>query len=620
MNPEPRKVLTRLYAEHGSAILADPSRCRAFLSDLCGEHEREIFLLIRAQQDNVPETLLHSQGDMPWEVTRKRLIKRLQKDRLLTENAAIWAVDSWSLILGLIDEKEIEEIDLHEESSPILDEEEGLEELFVSPYGDGTHTVIAKAVEDAAVGATIHLVSGQHNLKEPLFFEKSIILIGEGKDETILNIHADIGIGWNSTGTLDVIDLGFVCKGNVPAVCVAVGGTGKVSFLRCGFRGASSSGEVDGLSGGIGLLFLDEVQGKVTDCETADNSVAGILISETAKGTLEGNKCHGSRVGIAVSEHASAILNSNECLKNLRGIAVSGESKVKAEKNICRENKEVGIWVTDKAVPDLEGNQCLQNKTGILFQGSSGGEAKANTCMNGEIGIAAIERSFPSLHDNQCIQNIVGISFEGESRGLAWENVCQKNDVGIIVIHQSLPSLINNKCVQNENAGISYRNSSRGEAKENLCSENENGIWVSDSAEPLLERNSCKENKRNGIDVDQRAQTTVVSNTCSRNQGYGIVFMDKSRGEVRGNTFAENGKGGVWVDEKSELLIEKNECRDNRGNGISVSSGRKVVIRQNRCYANKGFGISTTSFRAGLASRKYLKSNDFRDNEKGDVL
>ena len=96
MHPHPRRVLGRLIADHGTSLLDEPARVDAFLADFCGPYHCERFLLIHALQEriSVPKrTVAHWLGQCP---------QRLQKRYCFSAKAAAWAVESWSLALGIV--------------------------------------------------------------------------------------------------------------------------------------------------------------------------------------------------------------------------------------------------------------------------------------------------------------------------------------------------------------------------------------------------------------------------------------------------------------------------------------------------------------------------------------
>ncbi len=79
----------------------DPRRCEALLRDLCGEHRREINLLISAARERIAFDLLTRHDTVPLGLLSGQLIDRLEEHLGLTNEAAEWAVHSWGLALDL---------------------------------------------------------------------------------------------------------------------------------------------------------------------------------------------------------------------------------------------------------------------------------------------------------------------------------------------------------------------------------------------------------------------------------------------------------------------------------------------------------------------------------------
>jgi hypothetical protein len=97
----PRRTLCKLIVKYGPALHADPKRTEALLRDLCGEHVREIFVLVNAQKQRVPADLLAAPAWMPQQVLQAQLVKRLEENLALTREAAEWAVAVWAEALRI---------------------------------------------------------------------------------------------------------------------------------------------------------------------------------------------------------------------------------------------------------------------------------------------------------------------------------------------------------------------------------------------------------------------------------------------------------------------------------------------------------------------------------------
>ncbi len=104
MNNEPREKLRELIVEYGRTLCDDPRRCEALLKDYCGQYKREIFVLITALKSRVADDLLKTSAGVPHVLLLARLIKRLEDELAMTAEVAQWAVESWTLALGVIDQ------------------------------------------------------------------------------------------------------------------------------------------------------------------------------------------------------------------------------------------------------------------------------------------------------------------------------------------------------------------------------------------------------------------------------------------------------------------------------------------------------------------------------------
>ena len=119
MNDAPRQTLRELIARHGPGLCSDARRCEGLLRDLCGEHRREINILVGALRERVPLDLLAGRNSAPTGLLLSRLARRLEDQLALTADASRWAVDSWALALGVVSDVELGEMkSRREEAAP----------------------------------------------------------------------------------------------------------------------------------------------------------------------------------------------------------------------------------------------------------------------------------------------------------------------------------------------------------------------------------------------------------------------------------------------------------------------------------------------------------------------
>ena len=101
MHQQPRQILRQLIHHYGATLHSDPRRVEAFLQDICGQHYREIFVLVHAQEQKIPLDLLAAGTMAGNPIHWQRLSRRLQDRLAITAEAADRAVESWALALDV---------------------------------------------------------------------------------------------------------------------------------------------------------------------------------------------------------------------------------------------------------------------------------------------------------------------------------------------------------------------------------------------------------------------------------------------------------------------------------------------------------------------------------------
>jgi WD40 repeat protein len=111
MNNKPRQTLCEIIRDYGRDVARDPKRCKALLNDLCGgEHKREINVLVSAMDERVSVDLLEPIPNVSCSIVLPRLAKRLYDNKGITTEFAQWAVESWALALGVIQEHDLADV------------------------------------------------------------------------------------------------------------------------------------------------------------------------------------------------------------------------------------------------------------------------------------------------------------------------------------------------------------------------------------------------------------------------------------------------------------------------------------------------------------------------------
>jgi hypothetical protein len=108
MNNKPRETLCTIIRDYGRDVARDTKRCKALLLDMCGgEHKREINILVSAMEERIASDLLTPQPNIPHGIWLPQLAKRLHDNTGIATEFAQWAVESWALALGVIQEHDL---------------------------------------------------------------------------------------------------------------------------------------------------------------------------------------------------------------------------------------------------------------------------------------------------------------------------------------------------------------------------------------------------------------------------------------------------------------------------------------------------------------------------------
>lgn len=87
--------LCELVAQYGILLIDDLLRCTGLLKDYCGQHKREVNLLVLALRERVPHELLASASNTPEQMVVSRLARKLHDEHGCAEDFARWAVVAW---------------------------------------------------------------------------------------------------------------------------------------------------------------------------------------------------------------------------------------------------------------------------------------------------------------------------------------------------------------------------------------------------------------------------------------------------------------------------------------------------------------------------------------------
>ena len=394
MNELPRQKLRGIVARHGPSVARDRRRAEGLLRDCCGAYPREVSVLVSALEEHVAEDLLAATATTPHGVLLARLARRLSDNLALTEAAAVWAVNSWALALGVVSEDELsalegqrgapsDEAHAKTDPTPPLGRlatagrlaatpvvTTAADVIVVSADGGGDFASIGEALKAAAPGARILVRPGLY--EESIVIDKQVEIAGDGPVERIIvrgtaascvRMLADRArvAGLTLRGVAAGGGEGFfavdITRGQLlledcdisseTLSCVAVhGDTSAPTLRRCRIHDGADSG----------VYFFDGAAGALEDCEVYENANVGVAITDRASPSLTRTKIYGGEnAGVVVWDGGVGTLDECEVYGNrLAGVGVSAGGRLTARACRIHEGVNSGVFVHDGGDATLE--------------------------------------------------------------------------------------------------------------------------------------------------------------------------------------------------------------------------------------------------------------------------
>jgi hypothetical protein len=118
MNKLPRQKLVDILRRHGHEIIREPRRCVGLMRDNFPGYRREIAVLAAALEQRIAaELLAQGKSRTPRGVLLARLAARLRDEMAMEEDAALWAIRTWALALGVVTQEELDSLE-HSDAPP----------------------------------------------------------------------------------------------------------------------------------------------------------------------------------------------------------------------------------------------------------------------------------------------------------------------------------------------------------------------------------------------------------------------------------------------------------------------------------------------------------------------
>ena len=499
MNHLPRQKLCEIVARYGRSVIDQSRRCEGLLRDFCGEHRREIAVLMSAIEERVAADLLESHAGMPRELLLSRLVKRLCDHRALSEDGARWAVESWALALGILSSAELESMEQARSRQPEATTRvpasaysktgqtvtRPVSVTVVSAKGDGNYTAISEGIRGAEPGTRLLVRPGVYN--EGFVINKPVEIIGDGPSEDIIIRSMDASCiqmrtdwalvhGLTLRGRAGRSGKGFfavdISQGKLmledcditsdSLSCVAIHGSMTDPVIkRCKIHDGADSG----------IYTFDEAAGRVEECDIYGNANVGVAITQRGKPVVKGCKIFdGKNAGVVVWKDGAGLIEECEVFGHrLTGVGISEGGNPVIRQCQIHGGENSGVFVHQNGRGTLEDCDIFGNHEAELAI-TLGGNAIARRCK---------------IHNGQNS----GVFIRDDGQGLLEQCDVYNNAEAGVVIHADGIAVIR-QCNINRNGQVAIKVYESGTASAEDCdlTGNRLGAWETEAGSLVQHR------------------------------------------------------------------------------------------------------------------------------------
>jgi len=459
--------------------------------------------------------------------------------------------------------------------------------LYVGGNGPGNYSKIQDAIDNASDGDTVFVYSGTYY--ENLEVNKSINLIGEDKDITIIN-GSEYRILWIDASFIKIN--GFTlenAKDNYFDEAIVFGRIKRhienICISDCIMKDC-----------GEAVLFFSTVNVSnvsITNCYMHNNSDASVRLRNSdniaiKNCTLENNG-----------------EDSGSGWYKIGGIDIGGWnctcSNISILDCVIRNNIGWGISIAGNSTNiDIAHNKiCYNTWYGVdmarTFQNSAVWDN--NISNNGEAGVF--------------LQSAYGLTIKHNV-------ISSNNEYGINLQRSSDNTILENDLIGNNKNGIRPHSSNNNNIVGNTISNNHpNGIYLYKSCNNnIISGNIVIDNNGSGIRIGRFSNSNTVSaNNINSNKDDGICLYKTTNNTILVNNITDNNKSGIFLTSSSSNFLSENDINSNNNNGILLYNSSSNNITGNNIISNNDNGIELDE-----SSSNTILKNNFLDNQRHAIF
>ena len=453
--------------------------------------------------------------------------------------------------------------------------------------GEADYTTIQDAINSSENGDTIRVYNGVYN--ERLIVDKSVSLVGDGKEETIIDGQEKGDVVVISAEWVNVSGFGVTGSGDAFSGLRVQANHSTLSennITWCGIAVYLNGSSHNFLTNtnfsntGYAVYLRSATRNTITNANSM-SCVYGIwLDGQSNNNTLTSNSCSGTMRAIH-SEAADTILMDNHCESNGYGIYLDSAYSAILTGNSCVDSFSAAIWLFNSSHSILENNTI---QTGSEF------------------GIR-IANSGHCVLENNTVRNI--------------------SIYGIMVSSSNSSVLTNNRCSDSEYLGISLFSSPGSTIRGNTVSNTGlSGIYIGSSDNCRISGNSCTNTSYTAISLHGSGGSVCSGNTISDMDGNGFTISSTNVSFVN-NTMTKGGiriygeSTGYWNTHSIDTTNTVNGksiyyYKDQRGGVVPTDAGQLILANcTDMTIENLNFANVSTGLALGFSSYIEIVNSSF---------
>ena len=512
MNELPRRKLLEIVAKHGHAVIDKPRRLEGLLRDYCGGFRREISVLVMAVEEHAVSDLLAASASLPRKVLLARLAGRLCDNLGLSETAAVWAIDSWALALGIISDAEISQavsvqetntgiaqkgkvaVPTHSSGSTatvsVIQSKSPASILVVSASGNGDFNSIGEALRHAVPNSRLLVREGLYD--EGVVINKNVEIIGEGDSKNI------------------------VVRSMAASPVVMRGDKALIRGLTLQGRGGQY---------GNAFFAVDILQGELSleNCDITSDSLSGIAVYGADSNPLIKN------------------CSVHDCADS--GIYIFDNARARIEDCEIYRSANVSVAVTQGALPALKNCSIFDGANGGIVIWGNGAAGTIESCRiygHRLSNVGVREHANPTFRRCEIFGGLdTGVFVHQNGYGVFEECDIYKNAKAEVGISNNANSVFRWCTIHNgKNSGIILQNQGRASIENcNIYDNLDAGVALYGESEAIIEGCDINRNRKVAIRIKEQSAARVENCNLRGNflatweTEHGIVLEENSNQE-----------------------------------------------------------------------------------------